>query len=194
MFLRRSLASLARAYKLLVYDFFFMSVHLGGLPPSPPPPPPPIPKSWLRYCCQLSLTRRVAKWRWPIPSPPLATRNRRHWSLHITNPLINAIQCARNFVFIHKFSKNLPTVGGGETPLPHPPPSRSLRSLALAPLTNPAFTTITGIAKMHKGRGVDPGGGGGQGGSRPPPNENIGGQTYRLPPPPPNNFSNLKKS
>ena len=41
-----------------------MSVHLGACPP------PPIPKSWLRYCCQLSLTRRVAKWRWPIPSPP----------------------------------------------------------------------------------------------------------------------------
>ena len=64
MFLRRSLASLARAYKLHVYDFFFMSVHLGACPP-----PPPIPKTWLRNCCQLSLTRRVAKWRWPIPSP-----------------------------------------------------------------------------------------------------------------------------
>ena len=37
MFLRRSLASLARAYKLLVYDFFFMSVHLGACPPPPPP-------------------------------------------------------------------------------------------------------------------------------------------------------------
>ena len=30
--LRRSLASLARAYKLHVYDFFFMSVHLGACP------------------------------------------------------------------------------------------------------------------------------------------------------------------
>ena len=52
--------ALARAYKLRVYDFFFfffffffMSVHLGACPP-----PPPIPKSWLRYCCQLSLTRK----------------------------------------------------------------------------------------------------------------------------------------
>ena len=37
MFLRRSLASLARAYKLHVYDFFFfMSVHLGACPPPPP--------------------------------------------------------------------------------------------------------------------------------------------------------------
>ena len=35
MFLRRSLASLARAYKLHVYDFFFMSVHLGACPPPP---------------------------------------------------------------------------------------------------------------------------------------------------------------
>ena len=37
MFLRRSLASLARAaYKLHIYDFFFMSVHLGACPPPPP--------------------------------------------------------------------------------------------------------------------------------------------------------------
>ena len=33
MFLRRSLASLARAYKLLVYDFFFYVGTFGGLPP-----------------------------------------------------------------------------------------------------------------------------------------------------------------
>ena len=38
MFLRRSLASLARAYKLLVYDFFYVGTF-GGLPPPPPPPP-----------------------------------------------------------------------------------------------------------------------------------------------------------
>ena len=54
MFLRRSLASLACAYKLHVYVFFYVGTF-GGLPP------PPIPKSWLRYCYQLSLTRRVAK-------------------------------------------------------------------------------------------------------------------------------------
>ena len=36
MFLRRSLALLARAYKLLVYDFFFyVRVHLGACPPPP---------------------------------------------------------------------------------------------------------------------------------------------------------------
>ena len=35
-----------------------------------------------------------------------------------------------NAVFIHKFSKNLPTVGGG-TPPPTPSPPRSLRSLGL---------------------------------------------------------------
>ena len=39
----------------------------------------------------------------------------------------------------------------GENPLPHPPPSRSLRSLALAPIDRPGCTTVTGIAKMHKG-------------------------------------------
>ena len=35
MFLRRSLASLARAYKLHVYVFFYVGT-LGGLPPPPP--------------------------------------------------------------------------------------------------------------------------------------------------------------
>ena len=33
MFLRRSLALLARAYKLLVYDFFLMSGYIWGLAP-----------------------------------------------------------------------------------------------------------------------------------------------------------------
>ena len=49
MFLRRSLASLAR--QLHVYDLFLCRYILGACPL----PPPPIPKSWLRYCCQLSL-------------------------------------------------------------------------------------------------------------------------------------------
>ena len=34
MFLRRSLASLAHAYKLHVYDFFYVGTF-GGLPPPP---------------------------------------------------------------------------------------------------------------------------------------------------------------
>ena len=56
----------------------------------------------------------------------------------------NGIQCAINVVFIHEFSKNLPTVGGGgETPLPH--------HRFGPPLTNPGCTTVTGIAKRHKG-------------------------------------------
>ena len=38
MFLRRLLASLARAYKLHVYDFFFYVGTFGGLAPPPPPP------------------------------------------------------------------------------------------------------------------------------------------------------------
>ena len=37
-------------------------------------------------------------------------------------------------------------------PLPHSLPIRSLRSLTLAsPLTNPDCTTVTGIAKGHRG-------------------------------------------
>ena len=50
----------------------------------------------------------------------------------------------------YKKNKNLPTVGGGN-PHPHPSLARSLRSLALPPLTNLGCTTVTGIAKMHKG-------------------------------------------
>ena len=41
-----------------------------------------------------------------------------------------------------------PYRGRGKTPLPHPPPARSLRSIALPPpppLTNPGCTTVTGI-------------------------------------------------
>ena len=45
---------------------------------------------------------------------------------------------------------SLPWEGGG-FPLPHPPSARSLRSRALPPLTNLGCTTVTGIAKMHKG-------------------------------------------
>ena len=47
-------------------------------------------------------------------------------------PLIMSFSVEENAVFIHKFSKNLPTVVGG-TPPSHtlPPPPRSLRSLGL---------------------------------------------------------------
>ena len=44
-----------------------------------------------------------------------------------------------NAVFIHKFSKNLPTVGGGT---PSPPPPRSLRSLGLGRFA-PSHITAT---------------------------------------------------
>ena len=40
--------------------------------------------------------------------------------LHITYPLIMAFNEQEDAVFIHEFSKNLPTVGRGGTPLPHP--------------------------------------------------------------------------
>ena len=52
MFLRRTLVHI---YKLHVHMIFFLCRYIWGLAP-----PPPIPKSWLRYCCQLSLTGRVA--------------------------------------------------------------------------------------------------------------------------------------
>ena len=48
--------------------------------------------------------------------------------------------CKKMPVSNTNFEKNLPTVGGGK----HPP-------LALPPLTNLGCTTVTGIAKMHKG-------------------------------------------
>ena len=56
MFLRRSLASLARAYKLHVHDFFSSVGTFGGLAPqyqkagyatgTHPPPPPPNENIW----------------------------------------------------------------------------------------------------------------------------------------------------
>ena len=51
IFLRRSLASLARAYKLHIHDFFFFCRYIWGSCP----PPPPIVKSWLRYCGRVPL-------------------------------------------------------------------------------------------------------------------------------------------
>ena len=65
-----------------------------------------------------------------------------YMSLHITNPLImpfNVQEMSFSYTNFQKIS------------LPHPPPSRSLRSLALAPIDRPGCTTVTGIAKMHKG-------------------------------------------
>ena len=56
-------------------------------------------------------------------------------------PLIMVSNVQENASFKHQILKNLPTVGGGN---PHPP-------LALPPLTNLGCTTVTGIAKMHKG-------------------------------------------
>ena len=56
MFLRRSLASLARAY--ISYNVFLLSGGtFGGL--VPPPPPPPISKSWLRYNCIRHSSRKL---------------------------------------------------------------------------------------------------------------------------------------
>ena len=70
-------------------------------------------------------------------------------------PLIMVSNVQENASFKNKFEKS-PYRGRGETPLPHPPLARSLRSLALPPLTNLGCTTVTGIAKMHKGGGHAP--------------------------------------
>ena len=72
MYLRRSLASLAR--QLHVYDLFLCR-YIWGLAPSPPP--------HTKKLATLLLAAFAQEWpklRWPIPSPPLATRNRRHCS------------------------------------------------------------------------------------------------------------------
>ena len=66
-------------------------------------------------------------------------------------PPNNAIQCARNVVFIHKFSKKSPYRGRGKTPSHTLPPLGHFAPLLWPPLTNPGCTTVTGIAKMHKG-------------------------------------------
>ena len=70
-------------------------------------------------------------------------------------PLIMSLSVEENAVFIHKFSKNLPNVGGGKTPptpSPHTlPPLGHFAPLLWPPLTHPGCTTVTGIAKMHKG-------------------------------------------
>ena len=56
-----------------------------------------------------------------------------YMSLHITNPLIMPFNVQEMSFSYTNFKKKILTVGGGNR-LPHPPPSRSLRSLALAPV------------------------------------------------------------
>ena len=63
MFLRRSLASLARAYTLHVYDFFF-PVHFGACPP-----PPPHTQE-LAALLLPAFAHQKSGQTWPIPSPP----------------------------------------------------------------------------------------------------------------------------
>ena len=66
MFLRRSLASLARAYTLHV------GIHLG-------PPPHTIKLATLLLPAFAHQKSGQIKLLPPPPPPPLATRNRRHW-------------------------------------------------------------------------------------------------------------------
>ena len=84
MFLRRSLASLARAYKLHVYDFFLNVGTFGGLAA----PPPPIPKSWATLLLPAFAHQKSGQMKMADsapPPPPLATRNRRHWQSQSQN-------------------------------------------------------------------------------------------------------------
>ena len=58
------------------------------------------------------------------------------YTCHLTllpPPLIMSFNVEENAVFIHEFSKNLPTVGGGH-PLPLPPLGRFAPSLCLPPV------------------------------------------------------------
>ena len=56
------------------------------------------------------------------------------------------------FSYTNFQKKNLPTVGGGTPPLPHPPPARSLRSLALAPPVEKSWLRhCTYMALLYKG-------------------------------------------
>ena len=134
----------------------------GSPLPHPPPPRSvaslprfaPVDKSWLHHCyCEIAKMHKGAM----TPPPPhwsaSKTKEERkekgkispekkfirkrtrvgNWSMPLHKlPLIKVSNVQENSVFRHKFLKNLSTVGG-ENPLPHPPPARSLRSLALAP-------------------------------------------------------------
>ena len=64
MFLRRSLASLARAYKLHVYDFF--SGTFGGLPP----PPHTKKLATLQYCCPAFAHQKSGQMKMADSVPP----------------------------------------------------------------------------------------------------------------------------
>ena len=93
---------------------------------SPCPPPPPHPLDWNERNYQ----GEVGDWYMP---------------LHQTYPLIKALMCKTNVVFIHEFSKIFPTVGGGK----HPPPPNSVASL---PRFDPRLTNAscgTGIVKGY---------------------------------------------
>ena len=68
-----------------------------------------------------------------------------HMPPHITNPLIMSFSVEENAVFIHKFSKNLPTVGGGTPPSHTLPP---LARFARSGLGRSAPSHITAPPKM----------------------------------------------
>ena len=100
------------------------------------------------------------RWQGAMPPPPWLEWNNYSKEggsrelVYVTShnqPPNNVIQCARNVVFIHKCSKKSPYRGRGKTPLPTLPLLGHFAPLLWPPLTNPGCTTVTGIAKMHKG-------------------------------------------
>ena len=129
MFLRRSLASLARAYKLHIHYFF----SLGTLRVLPPPPPAPIPKSWLRYCTGESP---------PTPSHwcPIYILNNRNgsptpcteiifiWRLFGARVYVNfnLIMHTKNLYFGTQISQKSPPWEGDTPPTPSPLVSNTL--------------------------------------------------------------------
>ena len=98
-------------------------VAKGGGGTGGPRPPPPLLIGELKKIGKKG--KRVGNWTMPIHKLPL----------------IMAFNVQENAIFIHKFSKNLPTVGGGNSPTPSP------RSVASLPRFDPPMTNPGCIAK-----------------------------------------------
>ena len=74
-----------------------------------------------------------------------------HMPPHITTPLYCHLVWKKMPFSYTIFQKNLPTVGGGKPPPTPLPPLGHFAPLLWPPLTHPGCTTVTGIAKLHKG-------------------------------------------
>ena len=126
------------------------------LPPLPRflcPPPPPVDKPWLHHRHWRSYNGGTR-----AHAPPPIDRSKKMgkggskglvYATSHNRPLIMTFNVQKRPFWYTKFPKNLPIVGGGH-PLPTPPPSGRFAPSQWPPLTNPGYTTVTGIAKGHK--------------------------------------------